>query len=180
MKKKRNRKTVVRYNYRIVNVLDEYLLDQSKILKIGSKTGSDLVKLSQHYQITGSVQELGDVEVLQAKHPGIKIKHLDIRSLVIKDTYDCIYSNKILAALTPEELLASLTIQAQHLKDDGIILLTLPYGEETIEIENQVFHTYTETTISQSVPDSLRIILLDPYYEKAKNDSLLVILRKRQ
>lgn len=178
--KKKKRKTTVHYNYRIVNLLDEYLLDQSKILKIGSKTGSDLVKLSKHYQITGSAHEIGDVEVLQAKHPNIRIKHLDIFALTIKEKYDCIYSNKILAALTPDELATSLITQANHLNEEGIILLTLPYGKEPFEKDNQVIQAYTETTITQFIPDSLQIIMLDSYYDKAKDDSLLVILKKRQ
>lgn len=171
-----------RYNSRLINMLDEYLLDQSKILELGSGTGADLVKLSKHYQVTGSDISPAFVEDIKEKYPEIEMILLDVRKMNIKGSYDCIYSNKVLSHLTKEELELSLTKQAEHLNDDGMILMTLNYGkykEIRIEEDGLLFTYYNEMDISNLVPESLRIDLIDSYSEDEREDSLMVILKKR-
>lgn len=166
---------------RLVNKLNEYLLDHSTILELGSGEGTDLLKLSRNYQVTGSDISPVFVEKFKEKHPEIDMKILDARIMNIEDKYDCIYSNKVLSHLTEEELVYSLTKQEEHLKDDGIIFMTLTYGayrEEEIE-DGLVLAYYNETKIGNLVPETLRIEIMETYYDKEKDDSLLVILKKR-
>ena len=170
------------YNSRLVNVLDENLLDYSKILELGSGTGADLVKLSKNYDVTGSDISPAIVRDIKERYPEIKVRVLDVREMNIEGKFDCIYSNKVLSHLTKAELENSLIKQAQHLDEDGMILMTLNYGEyreEYLEEDGLLHSYYTESDISNLLPDSLRIDLLDPYSEEKKDDSLMVILRKR-
>ena len=74
---------------------------------------------------------------------------------------------------------SALNNQVEHLHEDGIILMSLHYGEGQAEIDGQVIQRYTETSIGQIIPDSLRIVLIDSYSQEAKKDSLVAILKKR-
>lgn len=167
------------YNTRMVNLLDEYLLDRSEILELGSGTAADLLKLSKNYEVTGSDSSKTVINSIQEEHPELELKKLNLHELAIKGTYDCIYSDKVLSELSKEEMIHALNNQVEHLHEDGIILMSLHYGEGQAEIDGQVIQRYTETSIGQIIPDSLRIVLIDSYSESAKKDSLVAILKKR-
>ncbi len=167
------------YNTRMVNLVDEYLLDRSAILELGSRTAADLLKLSKNYEVTGSDSSKTVINRIQEAHPDLEVKKLDLHALAIKGTYDCIYSDKVLSELSKEELIHALNNQVEHLYEDGIILMSLHYGEGQAEIDGKVINCYTETTIGQLIPDSLRIVLIDSYSQDSRKDSLVVILKKR-
>lgn len=167
------------YNMRLVNLLDEYLLDHSAILELESGTAADLLKLSKHYDVTGSDSSKKVLQTMKEKHPGLEFKKIDLHDLAIKKTYDCIYSDKVLSRLSEDELLHALNNQVDHLNEDGIILMSFPYGKGQIEVDGEFVQAYTETTISQFIPEQAQIILIDSYSEKEKKDSLAVILKKR-
>lgn len=170
------------YNHRIVNLLDEYLLDHSTILELGSGNGADLAKLSKNYQVIGLDISKENIQKINEKYPELEMRLIDVREMDIDGKFDCIYSNKLLSYLTKEELTKVLEMKANHLNDEGMILMTLNYGdyrEEQDQENNLINSYYTEFDISQLVPESLRIDLIDSYAEEEKEDSLLVILRKR-
>ena len=167
------------YNRRLVNLLDEYLLDDSEILELGSGTAADLLKLSKHYQVVGTDPSKQVIEKIKQKYPELKAKQLSLQPLLIEGFYDCIYSDKSLAQLSKEELIDALINQADHLKEDGIILMSFPYGEEPKEVDGRLISRYTERTISELIPNNLRIHMIDTYSEEERKDSLLIILKKR-
>lgn len=168
------------YNHRIVNLLDEYLLDHSTILELGSGNGADLAKLSKNYQVIGSDISKENIQKINEKYPELEMRLIDVREMDIDGKFDCIYSNKVFSHLTKEELADALELKAEHLNDEGMILMTLNYGDYREEYDEGLLNSYyTEFDISQLVPESLRIDLIDSYTEEEKEDSLLVILRNR-
>lgn len=183
-KNKKKNRMKENYNRKLVNTLDEYLLDYSKILELGSGDGADLAKLSKNYRVVGSDLSQKNVQAIRQKHPEIHVKLLDIHEMKIEEDYDCIYSDKVLTHLSKEELRESIKKQGKHLKDDGIILMTLNYGEyrQEEDQDGSLSVYYSEYDIHDLVPKTLQIDLIDTYIDQNKNnkkDSLLVILKKR-
>lgn len=182
--KRKKGKVKENYNRKLINTLDEYLLDYSKILELGSGDGANLAKLSKNYRVVGSDLSRKNVQAIRQRHPEIHVKLLDIHEMKIEEDYDCIYSDKVLTHLTKEELKESIKKQGEHLKDEGIILMTLNYGEYCQEEGQDGYLSvyYTEYDIHDLVPKTLQIDLIDSYIDENKNnkkDSLLVILKKR-
>lgn len=159
------------YNSWLVNMIDENLLDHSKILELGSGNGADLKKLSNNYQVTGSDISVKNIQKIKKQYPELEMRLVDVREMNIEGKFDCIYSNKVLSHLTKEELMKSLNLQAELLNDEGIILMTLNYGEyreEYFEEDGLLNSYYNEFNISPLIPDSLRIDLIDSYSEDKK------------
>lgn len=169
-------------NEEVLAMVNKKLPSQSSLLEIGSGTGADLVRLAEDYQVTGSDFSPLFVEAFQKEQPSIKMITLDARTLDISETFDCIYSNKVLYHLSKDDFKKSLSRQAELLNKDGIIFMTLWYGEyreERMPEEDLIFSYYREADIEHITPDALIIKEIARYTEEAPNDSLVVILKKK-
>lgn len=168
-------------NSEVLAMLRQHLPTQASLLELGSGTGADLVKLAKDYQVTGSDFSPLFVEDFKAQQPAIKMMQLDARTLKISETFDCIYSNKVLYHLSKSDFKKSLSKQAELLNEEGIIFMTLWHGEyreEGMPEVDLIFSYYTEADIKQIIPKSLAIKEIDRYTEDAKDDSLVIILKK--
>ena len=105
----------------IYKSLQEHLTTGNSILELGSGPGFDIPFLSEHYEVTGS--DLSDQFLTRCKrkYPHIPFQKIDALNIDIKEKFDCIYSNKELHHLTKEELVLSLSNQAQVLSVGGVI-----------------------------------------------------------
>lgn len=169
-------------NSEVVAMVKKHLPTQSSLLELGSGTGADLVQLAEDYQVTGSDFSPLFVEAFKAQHPEIQMIQLDARTLEITDTFDCIYSNKVLYHLSKSDFKKSLGKQAELLNEEGIIFMTLWYGEyreERMPEEELIFSYYTDADIKQIIPQSLEVESIKRYTEAEADDSLVVILKKK-
>lgn len=170
-------------NRQVLAMVKKYLPAQSSLLEIGSGTGADLVQLAEDYQVTGSDHSPLFVEAFKMQYPAIKMIQLDARTLKITETFDCIYSNKVLYHLPKSDFIKSLSKQAALLNEEGIIFMTLWYGEyreEQIPEEGLIFSYYTKTDIKKIIPESLEIKEMERYTEDAAADSLVIVLKKKK
>lgn len=143
-------------------------------------TGADLLKLAKNYKVTGSDFSPIFLAEFRSNHPEIEALQLDAADLSLDRQFDCIYSNKVLYHLSTAQLRTSLQTQAEHLHQNGIIFMTMWYGEYREELykDDLMFTYYTEQDLVKQVPCSLRVEKIERYTEMEQNDSLVLILRK--
>lgn len=168
----------------IVNKVKKYLPKGSTLLELGMGEGKDLELLSKDYKVLGSDNSEVFINKYKGKNIGIEVLQLDATIMNIERTFDCIYSNKVLHHLTKKDFIKSLELQKNNLNDKGIIFMTLWNGEyrEEIMFDGEIrFTYYLENDIREIVKNDYDIVTIETYneFEEHKNDSLLVILRKR-
>ena len=164
----------------VVNKLSEFISDGAKVLELGMGTGLDLDLLSKKYEVIGSDNSPIFINDYNIKNKGGKAILLDAINVDINDSFDCIYSNKVLQHLTKDQFLKSLINQAKCLNVNGIIYLTLWNGEYREELyfdDSLRFTYYTENDIKDMVVDNFDIIHINRYTESDAMDSLLVVLK---
>ena len=90
------------------------------------------------------------------------------------------YSCGKIKSISVSDFQKSLRLQAKHLNDGGILVMTLWYGAHREEFyEGLRFVYYTEQEIRELIPDGLKIETIECYTEMEQNDSLLVVLKRQ-
>ena len=162
--------------------LAEFVHDGDKVLELGMGAGLDLEKLNEKYDVIGSDNSPVFIQDFNAKNTGIKIIEIDAISIDIDQTFDCIFSNKVLQHLTREQFEQSLISQKKHLNEQGIIFTTLWYGkhEEELMFDGQLrFTYYTENDIIEIIGDDFEILTIERYCESEEFDSILAVLKNK-
>lgn len=163
----------------LIQVLHNHLQDGATVLELGMGPGKDLLLLSENYQVTGSDGSAVFVKRFQNLHPEIEVMQLDAVTIKTEQTYDCIYSNKVLYHLTRDDLRASFKRQAQVLNANGIALHSFWYGNSEDEQHGLRFVYYTEETLKTLIGDEYKIIDIQRYAEMEADDSLYIVLCKQ-
>ena len=164
----------------IVKRVREYLPDHSTLLELGMGPGTDLLALSKYYEVTGSDFSPIFLDDFRSAHPEIEVLEVDAANFSLARKFDCIYSNKVLYHLSVTDFQKALRLQAKHLNDGGILVMTLWYGAYREEFyEGLRFVYYTEQEIRKLVPDELKIETIELYTEMEQDDSLLVVLKRQ-
>ena len=169
-------------NTYVINKLREVLKENSTILELGMGGGVDLVEINKYYKAVGSDYSQAFIDKFNQKNTNIKTCVVDAISMDISESFDCIYSNKVLHHLKIEDFKTSLLNQKKHLNDDGIIFMTLwrdDYHEELMDEGNLRFVYYKEEDIEKIVEDDFEIIKIESYDEFDNDDSLLIVLKKK-
>ncbi len=165
----------------IINEVNKILPKGSSILELGMGTGVDLIALSETYNVVGSDNSQFFVDDFKNKSD-IEVMLLDAVDINISDSFDCIFSNKVLQHLSKEDFVKSLKSQYEHLLANGMIFATLWAGEyrEEFEFDGQLrFVYYDEKTLRKLIPEELKLEQVIYYSEFEGNDSFIVILRKK-
>ena len=163
----------------IVKRIRKFLPDHSTLLELGMGPGKDLLALSKFYEVTGSDISPIFLDDFRSAHPEIEVLEVDAANFSLERKFDCIYSNKVLYHLSVHDCQKSLQLQAKHLNDCGIIVMTLWYGTHREEFyEGLRFVYYTESEIRGLIPDGLKIETIERYTEIEQDDSLLIVLKK--
>jgi cyclopropane fatty-acyl-phospholipid synthase-like methyltransferase len=166
----------------LITQLRKYLPYDSTVLELGMGPGTDLMLLSEHYQVIGSDYSNAFLErfrMRQPQHPTAGLLQLDAITMQVDRRFDCIYSNKVLHMMTREQLAQSLQRQAAVLNDNGILLHSFWYGREEEEHFDIKFIYYTKKALKEAIGKEYQIVEMERYTEMDENDSLYVILRKR-
>lgn len=169
-------------NSMLIEKLKDYLPAGSTLLELGMGVGLDLDELSKQYEVTGSDSSPIFVNEYKKRNTRARVLILDAAHIDIHETFDCIYSNKVMQHLTLEAFKKSLLEQKAHLNAQGILFMTLWYGtyQEEWLLDGQILFTYyTEEDIKRIVGDDFDIEKLERYTESDEGDSMLVVLRKK-
>ena len=163
----------------IISRLKEFLPSGSDLLEIGSGPGKDWQILKEFYKVIGSDFSQEFLKHLQATYPDGEFIELDAATLETDQTFDGIYSNKVLHHLEDEALEASVKRQSEVLNPGGIVCHTFWNGEDS-EIYNDLFvNKHTDTGIRTLFEDRFDPLLIRFYKEFEKGDSILYIGKKK-
>ena len=164
----------------LIDVLRRELPAGSTVLEIGMGPGTDLDILSRTFSVTGSDVSRMFLDRYRATHPAADLLELDAATLETDRVFDAIYSNKVLHHLTREELAASLLRQSGRLNPRGLLMHSFWYGEKEETIAGLRFVHYTESALTAMVGDRFEIVKMRRYEEMNVDDSVWVLLRKRE
>jgi cyclopropane fatty-acyl-phospholipid synthase-like methyltransferase len=159
--------------------LQKHLIPNSTVLELGMGPGVDLDILKKTYQVTGSDNSQIFIDRYKKKDPNAHVVLLDAVTIKTDIKFDCIYSNKVLMHLSKEELKKSFKRQKEILSDRGILFHSFWYGNKEEEHYGLRFVYYTETELENLLIADYEIIKMKIYKEMKKDDSILVIAKKR-
>ena len=163
----------------LVEKLIRVLPPNSTILEIGSGPGTDWKILNESYNVTGSDNSTEFVNHLIDKNPNGAFLKLDAASLKTDQTFDGIYSNKVIHHLTDNELAKSVKRQAELLNSEGIICHSFWKGEGSEIFKGLFVNYHHEASLKEIFKDHFEILSIDNYKEFEENDSLLLIGKKK-
>ncbi len=161
----------------LIEKLKAYLEDGASILELGMGPGKDMDILLKDYDVTGSDESEIFVDLYKFKHPSAKVVKLDALKMDVENTFDCIYSNKVLMHLTKEEMVNSLKLQKKKLNDNGVLFHSLWKGDGKESYDGLLFVYYTEEEIRRMLGDDFEILKIGTYMEMEENDSLYIVLK---
>ena len=165
----------------VIGAVENILPFHATLLELGMGTGLDLVSLSKKYKVVGSDYAPLFIADFQEKS-NLEVCVLDAIQVDINRKFDCIYSNKVLQHLSPEDFVTSLKNQCNHLNHKGIIFMTLWHGSyrEEYEQDGQLrFVYYDKNSLEKIIPSSLSFQFLLLYSEFEDDDSMAVVLGKK-
>lgn len=162
---------------KLYEVLEKYLKPSSTLLELGSGLGYDLDYLKAHYKVTGS--DLSDefISRCRTRHKDIPIIKLDAVQIETQDTFDAIFSNKVLHHLKPETLEHSLQRQQQVIHPHGVFAHTFWLGDKEFMMEGMLFVFYQKEVLLSLVAKYFTIVEAYEYGEFEEGDSLMIIAR---
>ena len=159
--------------------LNELLPTNSKVLEIGSGPGSDYKIFHENHEVVGSDFSDAFLTHLKAAYPDGKFLHLDAISLETELKFDAIYSNKVLHHLSNEELMGSIERQFALLNINGLLCHSFWRGSGDEIFKGLFVNYHEENDLRKLFSTSFEIISIDRYEEFEKDDSLLIIARRR-
>lgn len=163
----------------LIEKLAEYLAFNSTLLEIGTGPGSDWEILNKNYNAIGSDNSTEFIKHLIRTYPEGEFLELDAATLNTDRKYDGIYSNKVLHHLKDAELIHSILKQSEILNPNGIICHSFWKGEGTEIFKGLFVNYWNEENIKNLFQKYFDIILLEEYQEFEKNDSILLIAKKK-
>ncbi|MGL5066544.1 MAG: class I SAM-dependent methyltransferase [Sarcina sp.] len=168
----------------LIAKVKKYLKEGSTLLELGMGTGGDLDILAKNYKVVGSDNSNIFIDKYKEKSNKNEVINLDVMEMNIDRKFDCIYSNKVMHHLTRENFIKSMKKQKNNLSDDGIIFMTLWRGEykEKLMYNDEIrFTYYLESDIKNMIDDDYIVVNIETYteFEESKDDSLLVVLKRK-
>lgn len=160
----------------LIAILKEHLPLQSTVLELGMGPGTDLDLLAQSYKVTGSDFSSVFLDVYREKHPSTELLELDAVTLKTENTFDCIYSNKVLHHLSRSDLQISFSRQKELLTQNGLLLHSFWFGEKEEEMGGLLHMYYTEADILNIVGPGFDVVALEKYKEFEEGDSFYILL----
>ena len=163
----------------LIEKLKPYLQANSTVLEIGSGPGSDWKILQQTYLTTGSDNSNEFLKHLRQQNPKEKFLLLDASTLSTNLTFDGIYANKVMHHLSDNELATSIKKQAEILNTNGIICLSFWEGEGSEVFKGLFVNYHNSESLKANFSPYFELLVLESYTEFEKDDSLLLIARKK-
>ena len=154
----------------LITKLQDFLADGSSILEIGSGPGTDWNILNDSFNVTGSDNSSEFLTHLKDKNTNGEFLLLDAVTLQTNNTFDGIYSNKVMHHLTDKEFTQSIKRQYEITNPDGIICHSYCKGEGSEVFKGLFVNYHSETTLQKAFEQYFDIISLEDYAEFEEND----------
>ena len=162
----------------LTKVLRAHLAKGASVLELGIGPGKDFERLSVDYEVTGSDKSQPFLDRYRRQNPTANLLHLDARTLDTDQTFDCIYSNKVLIHLTHDELHQSLLRQQRLLNESGLILHSFWHGDKEDVYNDLRITYYNENRLRDLLQGIFEIIEIKKHAKMSDGDSLYVLARK--
>ena len=162
----------------LIEKLKSFLMEGATLLEIGSGPGTDYKLLKKNYDVTGSDNSIEFLKHLRSSNSTGNFLELDAVTLEVEQTFDGIYSNKVLHHLSDKELADSIMRQYAILNEGGIICHSFWKGQGS-EVFKGMFVNYHDQDVKVFLGEFFEIILMEAYPEFEEGDSLLLIAKKK-
>ncbi len=164
---------------KLIEELKKYLPAKSELLEIGSGPGTDWKILNTTYHVTGSDNSKEFLNHLNKTIPNEKFLELDASTLKVDNSFDGIYSNKVLHHLKDGELANSVKRQYEILKPEGIICHSFWKGEGSEYFKGMFVNYHKKDDLKRMFKGYFEILLIITYQEFEEGDSLLLIGKRK-
>jgi len=163
----------------LIEKLKPHLLKNSTVLELGSGPGTDWKILKQHYKTIGSDFSDEFLTHLKQQNPKEQFLKLDASTITTNIKFDGIYANKVMHHLSDEKLKASVKRQAEILNTNGTICLSFWEGKGSEVFKGMFVNYHDKESIKEYFEPFFHVLTLETYMEFEKDDSLLLIARKK-
>lgn len=163
----------------LIEILKKYLVRETTVLEIGSGPGTDYQILSKDYQVTGSDFSEEFLRHLQSAIPSGSFIKIDASQFQTDNTFDAIYSNKVLQHLNDEQLSSSIKSQLSALNKNGVVCHSFWKGSGSENFKGMLVNYQNSSSLKGLFGNHFEILHLEEYKEFEDNDSILIIARKR-
>ena len=166
-------------NTALIEMVYDNLPSGKRLLELGIGAGQDLAELKKAYDVTGSDHSKAFLQAYHKKDPDLPLLHLDAATLKTEETFDYIFSNKVLIHLTDTELKASFRNQALRLNAGGLVFHTFNFGQGKAHFHGLLFNNHTPEDITASAAEWFTRVRSARYTEMEPDDSFYVVLQKK-
>ena len=163
----------------LIDKLLRILPTNSTLLEIGSGPGTDWKILNKSYKVIGSDNSPEFLNHLLTNNPNGEFLNLDAVSLKTEQTFDGIYSNKVMHHLTDNELHEAIKRQSQVLNSEGIICHSFWKGEGSEIFKGLFVNYHTEVALKEAFKYYFELLSIETYKEFDDHDSILLIGKKK-
>ncbi len=163
----------------LIKKLKKFLPLNSSLLELGTGPGTDWNILTEDYEVVGSDNSPQFLNHLISANPQGRFIELDAVTLHTDETFDGIYSNKVMHHLKDHELVNSIVRQYEVLNPDGIICHSFWKGEGSEVFKGLFVNYHTPKSLTVFFEKHFEILLIESYNEFEDGDSLLLIGKKK-
>ena len=156
-------------------VLDQHLESGSTLLELGCGPGNDVSYLKDRYHVTASDFSDEFINRGREKFPDVRFLKLDAVSIKTDESFDCVFSNKVLHHLALEDLEKSLQRQQQVIAPGGLFAHTFWLGDKEMTMEGMLFLFHDRDRLIELVSRYFTIKQLYDYQEFEEGDSLFIL-----
>ena len=166
-------------SHSLIREFEQYLTARSKVLEIGTGPGTDYAILSKRFDVLGSDYSVSFLNYLNKKYPKGRFIELNAITLDIDQSFDGIYSNKVLHHLSDKDLRTSISRQASILQPGGVIGHSFWKGEGDELFKGMLVNYQNKASFQALFGKYFDILLLKDYTEFEENDSIFLVARKK-
>lgn len=164
----------------LIKILKNHLPPGKTVLELGMGPGTDLDLLAGDFQVSGSDRSEIFVNRYLNQHPGADVRLLDAVTIATDDSFNCIYSNKVLHHLTRNELIQSIERQSEVLNPGGLVMHSFWRGDKEEIIEGMRFRYYLEQQLDKLFAQYFKILDIQQYTEMEAGDSIYLLGKARK
>jgi len=162
----------------LIEKLKNFLPSNSSLLEIGTGPGTDWNILIKDYNVVGSDNSQVFLNHLNSTNPKGRFLELDAITLITNESFNGVYSNKVLHHLKDNELIDSIKRQSTILQPNGIICHSFWKGEGSEIFKGLFVNYHSESKLRELFEPHFEILMIESYAEFEKGDSLLLIGKK--